>query len=282
MTETAMRPNVARSGGTAVLELAGVRVWTAGGAHLLRGIDWTVGAGEHWALLGPNGAGKSTLLSVASGQRFPSGGAVSLFGGRFGHVEIRPLRAKVGVVDPTLRLLDWLTAEEVVLTGATGGLRPLPHAYDEDAVVRAKSLLELVGCGSLADREIGTCSQGERQRVRLARALMPSPRLLLLDEPASGLDLPAREALLAALEELARAEPRLATVLVSHHLEELPRTTSHALLLKRGAVVARGRSREVIASPGVSECFEIDVNVGFEEGRWTARAAAGWRPGAAT
>lgn len=201
-----------------------------------------------------------------------------MFGGRFGHVEIRPLRARVGIVDPTLRLLDWLTVEEVVLTGATGGLRPLPHHFEAAAVTRAMALLDLVGCGALVDREIGTCSQGERQRVRLARALMPAPRLLLLDEPASGLDLPAREALLAALEGLARAESRLATVLVSHHLEELPRTTTHALLLKRGAVVARGCSREVIASPTVSECFEIDVNVGIEEGRWTARAAAGWRP----
>ena len=152
---------------TVVLELDGVRVWTAEGAQLLRGIDWRVRAGEHWALLGPNGAGKSTLLSVASGMRFPSAGNVALFGGRFGEVEIRKLRARVGIVDPALRLLDWLTAEEIVLTGATGGLRPLPHLYGPAEVERARALLELVGCGKLIEREIKTCSQGERQRVRL-------------------------------------------------------------------------------------------------------------------
>ena len=261
-----------------MLELQGVRVWTADGAHLLRGISWTVRAGEHWALLGPNGAGKTTLLSVATGMRFPSGGDVVLLGGRLGEVEIRQLRAQVGIVEPALRLLDWLTVEEIVLTGATGSLRPLIGAYGPAEHERARVLMELVGVGALAGREIRTCSQGERQRVRLARALMPSPRLLLLDEPASGLDLPAREALLAALEGLALAEPRLATILVSHHLEELPRTTSHALLLRDGAVVASGPADEVIVSPSVSECFGIDVGVGSEDGRWTAKAAPGWRP----
>jgi iron complex transport system ATP-binding protein len=257
--------------------LDGVRVWTAEGAHLLGGISWDVRPGEHWALLGPNGAGKSTLLSVAGGARFPSQGTVDLLGGRLGEVEVRPLRALVGIVDPALRLLDWLTVEEVVLTGATGTLRPLPNHYGPVEIARAQELLDLVGCGALVGREIRTCSQGERQRVRLARALMPSPKLLLLDEPASGLDLPAREALLAALEGLAAVQPRLGTVLVSHHLEELPRTTTHALLLRHGEVVARGPVAEVLVSSSVSTCFGIEVQVGHEDGRWTARAAAGWR-----
>ena len=261
-----------------LLELDEVRVWTAEGALLLRGVSWTVRAGEHWALLGPNGAGKSTLLAAACGMRFPSAGGVTLLGGRLGEVELRPLRARVGIVEPAMRLLDWLTVEEIVLTGASGTLRPLPHLYGAAEVSRARELLELVGCAGLAEREIRTCSQGERQRVRLARALMPAPELLLLDEPASGLDLPAREALLAALEGLATAQPRLGTVLVSHHLEELPRTTTHALLLRRGEVVARGPAEAVLVAPAVSDCFGIDVDVGFHDGRWTARAAAGWRP----
>jgi iron complex transport system ATP-binding protein len=260
------------------LAIEGVRVWTAEGAQLLREIDWTILPGEHWALLGPNGAGKSTLVSVASGARFPSAGRVALFGGRFGEVEIRLLRAQVGIVDPALRLLDWLTVEEIVLTGASGSLRPLPHLYGPVEFARARELMEVVGVGALIDREIRTCSQGERQRVRLARALMPAPKLLLLDEPASGLDLPAREALLAALEGLVDVEPRLATVLVAHHLEELPRTTTHALLLRQGEVVARGSAEHVISSPTISECFSIEVDVGRDDGRWTARAAAGWRP----
>src|SRR5215211_5253254 len=148
---------------TPVLELEEMRVWTATGAHLLREITWTVRAGEHWALLGPNGAGKSTLLSVAGGKRFPSAGEAVLLGGRFGEVEIRQLRAKVGIVDPALRLLDWLTVEEIVLTGATGSLRPLPGAYGPIEQERARELMEMVGVGALAQREIRTCSQGERQ-----------------------------------------------------------------------------------------------------------------------
>jgi iron complex transport system ATP-binding protein len=262
----------------AFLALDAVRVWTAEGAQLLRGVSWTIRAGEHWALLGPNGAGKSTLLSIAAAMRFPSSGAVTLFGGRLGEVELRPLKAQVGVVDPALRLLDWLTVEEIVLTGTTGTLRPLPHLYGPAEHDRAGELLDLVGCRSLAEREIRTCSQGERQRVRLARALMPSPRLLLLDEPANGLDLPAREALLAALEDLAAARPDLATVLVSHHLEELPRTTTNALLMRHGEAIAAGPAEAVLVSETVSRCFGIQVDVDRDEGRWAARAVPGWRP----
>jgi iron complex transport system ATP-binding protein len=203
---------------------------------------------------------------------------VTLFGRRLGEVELRPLKAQVGVVDPALRLLDWLTVEEVVLTGTTGTLRPLPHLYGPAEVGRVHELLELVGCAALADREIRTCSQGERQRVRLARALMPAPRLLLLDEPANGLDLPAREALLAALEALAVERPELAIVLVSHHLEELPRTTSRALLIRHGESIAAGPAAEVLTGESVSACFGIRVDVDRVDGRWAARAVPGWHP----
>ncbi len=265
-----------------VIRLDQVRVWTAEGAHILRDIDWTVQPGQHWALLGPNGAGKSTLLAVAAGFRFPSSGTVDLFGGRLGEIEIRNVRRQIGIVDPTLRLHEWMTVHDVILTGASGTSRLIPGGYGEADEQKSHDLADLLGLGAMAERTIGTCSHGERQRVRLARALMPAPRLLLLDEPASGLDLPAREALLAALSELISAQPELTTVLVSHHLEELPPATTHALLLRRGAVVDAGEAESVLAGPAISACFDVPIEVERRHGRWYARASAAWSPAHAT
>lgn len=267
---------IAVAPGKTVLELDAVDVWTPTGTFLLSGVTWTVRAGEQWALLGPNGAGKSTLLALTGAVRHPSAGAVTVLGGRLGRVDMPTLRRRIGVVDPAFRILDWLTAVEVVLTGVTGTIRPLMDRYRPADHERARHLLALLGCADLADRKISTCSQGERQRVRLARALMPEPELLLLDEPATGLDLPAREALLGALGSLAAARPTLATVLVTHHLEELPTSTSHALLLRDGAVVGCGPVTEVLADRMVSRCFGFGVRVGRDGGRWSARAEAGW------
>jgi iron complex transport system ATP-binding protein len=240
-------------------------------------VSWTVRAGEHWALLGPNGAGKSTLLSLAGATRHPSAGTVRVLGGQLGKTNVWTLRERLGVVDPTLRMPEWLSVEEIVQTGATGTVQPLADHDDDAERARAVWLLDLLGCADLAGREIGTCSQGERQRIRIARALMPSPVLLLLDEPAAGLDLAGREALLGALERLAETEPALATVLVVHHLEELPASTTHALLLRQGAVVAAGPVAATLTGEAVSACFGVDVRVAHDDGRWTARADASWR-----
>lgn len=260
-----------------VIRLEGARVWTAEGAQLLRGITWTVHRGEHWALLGPNGAGKSTLLALAGATRHPSAGRVAVLGGQLGRVDVRRLRQRIGMIDATGALLEWLSAADAVLTGSTATVRPLWDRYRPADRARAAELLRLVGCEELAEREVGTLSQGERQRVRVARALMTDPPLLLLDEPATGLDLPAREALLGALATLAMSRPELATVLVAHHLEDLPATTTHALLLRRGEAIAAGPVAEILIDAPVSACFGLDVRVRRDEdGRWAARAAATW------
>ncbi len=258
------------------LRMEGVSVWTPDGTDILRDIDWAVRAGEHWALLGPNGAGKTTLLALAGAVRHPSQGRVSVLGGQLGKVDMPALRRRIGVVDPTFRLLDWLTAEEVVVTGATGTVRLLPRHDGPAERKRAGELLEMVGCGGLARRRISTCSQGERQRVRLARALMPAPVLLLLDEPVVGLDLPAREGLLTALATLASTVGDLATVLVTHHLEELPATTTHALLLRAGKVMRATTVEAALTAETVSATFGFNVAVAREGGRWMARSVGGW------
>ena len=165
----------------------------------------------------------------------------------------------------------------IVLTGATGTRIPLWERYDEQVRVRAEELIELFGCADLATRPFGICSQGERQRILLARALMSTPRLFLLDEPAAALALPAREALLAAIEALADTDPELTTVLATHHLEELPRTTTHALLLHGGEIVASGPVAETLTSEALSRCFAIPIEVSRRDGRWRAHAPAGWR-----
>jgi len=259
-----------------LLTMSGVSVWTAEGAHLLHDISWRIQPGEQWAMLGPNGAGKSTLLGIAGATRHPSAGAVTLLGGTFGSCDMRALRAQVGMVEPTPRLLDWLTTEDVVVSGLTQTIRPHWERVGPVETARMNELLHLFGCAHLAQREIRTCSQGERQRLRIVRALMPEPRLLLLDEPATGLDLPAREALLAALTALTLSHPCLATVTVSHHLEDLSPTTTHALLLRAGRAVAQGPIEAVLTPALISDCFGIDVVIQREGGRWFARAAPRW------
>jgi iron complex transport system ATP-binding protein len=261
--------------GRPCLELDGVRVWAPDGGDLLNGVTWRVEAGQHWALLGPNGAGKTTLLSLAGARRHPSAGTVRVLGERLGGVDMRELRRLVGVVDQSVRMPDELTGETVVLTGASGTVQPLWERYGAAQRARALELLELMGCAHLARRRAGTCSHGERGRLRIARALMASPRLLLLDEPASGLDLAARELLLAALDELAVFEPDLATVLVSHYLEDLPPRTTHALLLAAGEVVAAGEADATVSSGAVSACFGIGVEVRRHDGRWLATMRGG-------
>ncbi|MER5635594.1 ATP-binding cassette domain-containing protein [Kitasatospora sp. NPDC002227] len=245
------------------------------GRHLLRGISLSVEAGQHWALLGANGAGKSTLLSLLGAVNHPTRGEVHVLGRRLGQVDIRALRAHLGHVNPRHPLRSPLPVRQVVLTGLTNTVelsprwRPTPEQADH-----AEQLLDTLGMSPLADHTWDTLSQGERGRALIARALMPRPRLLLLDEPATGLDLTAREVLLGSLDELRHRYPELATVLVTHHLEELPESTTHALLLREGECVAAGPAEEVITTELVSACFAHPIRIDRVDGRWQARAAA--------
>ena len=256
----------------ALIEMDRVSVWLPEGKRILADIDWTVRAGEQWALLGPNGSGKSTLLSLAAAERHPSQGNVTVLGEKMGQTSVWALRERIGHVEPNQQILDWLTAEEVVLTGVTGTVWPMHDRIEPGHRQRAKELLDLVGCIGYAERGIKTLSQGERQRVRLARALIADPELLLLDEPATGLDLPAREALLEAIAALTTARPELATVFVSHHFEELPATTTHAMLLRGGRIEAIGKADDVLTSTNATSCFGFPVSVYTHEHRWFARA----------
>ncbi|HWD09876.1 MAG TPA: ATP-binding cassette domain-containing protein [Actinomycetota bacterium] len=253
-----------------LLRLRGATVWVPGGAVLLDRIDWEVAAGQHWALLGPNGAGKSTLLRLAAGLRHPSSGTVEVLGRQLGSVDVRTLWPVIGFVANGQQRPADLSIEEVVLTGASGTIWPLAEQYGPAERDRAGSLMELMGVGKLAGRLFATCSDGERGRALIARALMPAPRLLLLDEPTAGLDMAGREDLLGALSALAAAEAGLASVVVAHHLEDLPVVTSHALLIAAGATVAQGPVEEMLADAIVRRGFGVDVHVVRSNGRWMA------------
>ncbi|MEV8550864.1 ATP-binding cassette domain-containing protein [Streptomyces glaucescens] len=260
-----------RPGPREVLRAADVRV-VRDGRPILHDVSLTVRAGEHWALLGANGAGKSTLLGLLGARIHPTHGSVEVLGRRLGRVDVRELRTYVGHVDPRHPLAEPLRVRDVVLTGVTGSVAPVPRwrptAEQEE---RADRLIRTLGLEGHRDARWPTLSHGQRGRTLIARALMPEPRLLLLDEPATGLDLPGRERLISALDELRRDRPPLATVLVTHHMEELPPGTTHALLLREGRALAAGPVTEVLTGETVGRCFGLPLDLERRDGRWNVR-----------
>ncbi len=245
------------------------------GRLLLDRVSLTIRAGEHWALLGANGAGKSTLLSIVGAYTHPSRGTVHVLGHRMGRVDVHSLRPLIGQVNPRHPLQSARTVRQIVLTGATGTIELVPRwTPTGEQLDRAEELIKLLGLSHRADARWPELSQGERGRALIARALMPEPRLLLLDEPTTGLDLVAREQLLSHIDELRRGRPEMTTVLVTHHLEELPATTDHALLLRDGRVVASGPADAVLTSEGITACFAHPITVTRAHGRWSATAGA--------
>ncbi|WUN23219.1 ATP-binding cassette domain-containing protein [Streptomyces sp. NBC_00316] len=272
MTTTSMTAPVPPTAPVPVIRADGVRL-VRDGSTLLDSVSLTVRSGEHWALLGANGAGKSTLLGLLGAVTHPTDGSVEILGRTLGRVDLRELRTLLGHVNPRHPLRSPLSVREVALTGLTNSVEPVPRwSASIEQRAQADQLLKMLGMEAKTGSRWPSLSQGERGRTLIARALMPRPRLLLLDEPATGLDLAAREQLLDALDTLRSEHPQLATVLVTHHLEELPASTTHALLLRAGRVVASGPAGEVLTTDRVSDCFGHPVRIARTDGRWTARA----------
>src|SRR5579863_5404711 len=257
-----------------VLRLRGVGV-RLDSSMLLRDIDWTVRNGESWVVVGPNGAGKTTLLQVAAALLLPTEGSVEILGEPLGEADFADLRSRVGLasaavadhVPPSEKVID------LVLTAAYGALGRDNEDYDSGDLTRAVELLDALGCAHLIKRRFATLSEGERKRVQIARSLMSDPELLLLDEPAAGLDLGGREDLLQRLSKLAHDPKAPMMVLVTHHVEEVPDGFTHAMLLRRGSVLAAGPIDEVFTARTLSRCFGVPLEIERRDGRWRAWAA---------
>jgi iron complex transport system ATP-binding protein len=265
----------------AVLELADVTV-RKGNATLLDSVTWTVEDDERWVILGPNGAGKTTLLQVAAAQLHPTAGLVAILGEMIGAVDVFELRPRIGLTSAALaeRIPRGELVRDVVVSASYGVVGRWREDYHDLDHARAAELLVEVGADHLAERTFGTLSEGERKRVQIARALMTDPELLLLDEPAAGLDLGGREDLVSTLSVLALDDASPATVLVSHHVEEIPPGFTHAMLLREGAIVAAGPVEEVIDERTLSVTFGMPLIVTRADDRWTARRTSGRRAGA--
>jgi iron complex transport system ATP-binding protein len=258
-----------------VLELVGVGV-RRDGRWILDGIDWSIEAGESWAIVGSNGSGKTTLLRIAATDLWPSRGRVAVLGATIGAVDARVLRERIGFVSAALATeIDGnLVARDVVMSARHAALAPWWAAYTADDETLAEASLVRLGMTGFGRRTFGSLSSGERQRVLIARTLMRDPELLLLDEPAAGLDLGAREALVARIGDLATDPTVGAIAIVTHHLEEIPVGATHALVLADGRMLAAGPIDTTLTGPILSAAFDLPLTVSRVDGRFTARAGA--------
>lgn len=258
----------------AVIELVDVTI-TRGGSTLLDNLTWAVRAGERWVVLGPNGAGKTTLLQIAGAQIHPSAGMAGVLGEVLGAVDVFDLRPRIGHTSPSItdRIPRGERVADAVVSASYAVLGRWKEEYDEVDHSRAADLMTELGVVQLADRTFGTLSEGERKRVSIARALMTDPELLLLDEPAAGLDLGGREDLVSTLAVLAQDEASPVTVLVSHHVEEVPAGFTHVLMLRGGAVTAAGPIESTMTAENLSTTFGMPLLLERSGGRFAARRA---------
>jgi iron complex transport system ATP-binding protein len=241
---------------------------------IVRDVDWSVNAGERWAVLGRNGCGKTTLLRIASLYLHPTSGSVTVLGNTLGRCDVRRVRERIGWSSASFAdmLRPALEAVEIVMTARYAALEPWWHQYDDADRERAAGLLDRVGIGHLERRQFGTLSSGERQRVLLARTLMNDPGIVLLDEPTAALDLVGREELVATLDALALDPSTPPVVMVTHHVEEIPSSFTHALLMRQGSVTAQGRVDDVLTEANLRACYELPLRLERRDGRWLAWA----------
>ncbi|GAB2623631.1 ABC transporter ATP-binding protein [Streptomyces capparidis] len=254
-----------------VLELVDVSV-VRDGRPLVEQVSWKVSEGERWVILGPNGAGKTTLLNIASSYLFPTSGSATVLGERLGRVDVFELRPRIGVAGVAMadKLPRRQTVLETVLTAAYGMTAHWREQYEESDEARARIILDRLGMADFVDRPFGTLSEGERKRTLIARAIMVDPELLLLDEPAAGLDLGGREDLVRRLGRLARDPIAPSMIMVTHHVEEIAPGFTHVLMIRQGRVVTAGPIELELTSRNLSLCFGLPLVVERRDDRWTA------------
>lgn len=259
----------------AAFDLAHVTVVRSGKA-LLNDVSWRAEAGDRWVVIGANGAGKSTLMQILAATMFPTSGEAVILGERLGEVDVFDLRTRIGFTGTTVA--DRIPADEAVLDAVMSAAHAVTgrwnEVYEAQDIARAVQILAELGIRGLADRTFGTLSEGERKRTLVARALMTDPELLVLDEPGAGLDLGAREDLLGTLELLAGVHEAPVLILVTHHVEEIPRGFTHVLMLRDGEVVASGPLAETLTVENLSRTFGMRLQLDIIDGRFAARRAA--------
>ncbi|AQQ15046.1 putative ABC transporter ATP-binding protein YlmA [Corynebacterium glaucum] len=253
-----------------------------GGKTLVGPVDWQVELDERWVVVGPNGAGKTTLIRMASAQEFPSSGVAFVLGEQLGKTDMRDLRAAIGITSSAIaqRVPDDEKVGDLVVSAGYAIMGRWREEYEGMDYEQALEVLEQVGAMHLIDRTWGTLSDGERKRVLVARAVMTNPELLILDEPAAGMDLGGREDLIGYLGDLALDPDAPAIVMITHHLEEIPFGFTHAMLLDEGSVVAQGLIEDVLTSENVSKAYHQPIEVTYDDGRYFARRARKGRGGA--
>lgn len=253
--------------------------WKRGQRMILQHINWTVKEKEHWCILGLNGSGKTTLLEMINGYIWPTTGKITVLGHPFGEYDLRELRKSIGWVSTAMQQKFYASEQalQIVLSGKFATIGVYDQIEDAD-MAKAAALMEKLGCAALMERTFNTLSQGERQRVLIARALMGDPKLLILDEPCTGLDLFAREQLLKMIETIAVQENGPTLLYVTHHIEEILPCFTGTLLLKQGQVFASGASEDMLESDMMSDFFDVPVHIVRESGRnWLSVKGQSWK-----